>query len=144
LREARISEKLCGKGEHPNLIQIFRHGWFPDRSYYYIDMELGEFSLDRFIAIIKPRRASLKGLSKSARNYLKSNTTVIDHHYGLTLTGILKIMSDITSGIAFIHSRNMVHRDLTPRNGTNDPRFYFCSYCVPSSLLFHNFSLENH
>ena len=84
-------------GSHKNIITIFSHGEFPDKSYAFIDMELCDLSLDE---------------------YIKSNWSVARVDGPPKEARIWDIMTQIANGLSFIHKNKEIHRDLKPNNGT--------------------------
>jgi serine/threonine protein kinase len=74
----------------------------PDSQHYFIDMELCDQSLDRYISDFH-----------STQNTKLQNALKEGH-----ATSIWKIMRDVTDGLSFIHSHLEIHRDLKPQNGT--------------------------
>lgn len=102
--EVRVIDKLNANGGHQNIVTVFSHGWLNDR--YYFDMELCIFNLEDYI--VSNSRETF-GLSK----YFAPSA--MDDELGcLSLWGI---MTQITNGLAYIHSQHELHRDLKPRNG---------------------------
>lgn len=105
-------------------MEMLKHGWFPDQTYYFIDMTLCAFDLHKFIQA---------AYGKSSVEKLTSNTyetialtqaieeirnPLINGSLGsLNFSGIINVMRQITAGIDFIHSHNAIHRDLKPING---------------------------
>ena len=89
--EVKAITELCS---HPNIITVFQYGKLDMTSYYYIDMELCAFSLAEYI-------------NKSAAP-VESRSTTFE---------VWNIMSQLISGVQFIHSMGEVHRDLKPQNG---------------------------
>jgi serine/threonine protein kinase len=94
--EVRAVKRLCMENSHKNVITVMKHGWLLSSddsisSLYYIDMELCDENLDRYM--------------KRARDGL-----------GLGQLEIWDIMLQITKGVAFIHGLDEVHRDLKPKN----------------------------
>jgi hypothetical protein len=47
--EARAIRKLCGQGNHPNIVAVINHGQLPNAPYYFIDMELCDINLHDYI-----------------------------------------------------------------------------------------------
>lgn len=103
LNEFRAIEKLCVKNSSEPLIRVYRFGKLVDSPYFYIDMELCDFSLEIYIYEIGISRAS--GLH-SPRCFPSSRDT----------NSIWVTMRDISEGLAFIHRNSEVHRDLKPTN----------------------------
>jgi serine/threonine protein kinase len=93
--EIRAMTKLCD-GSNENIIEVIRTGDFEDLSYAYIDMELCDLNLEEYIR------------SKWALQPVEGAPSELD---------IWDIMSQISSGIAFVHAKNEIHRDLKPSNG---------------------------
>jgi serine/threonine protein kinase len=94
--EVRAVKRLCMENSHKNVITVMKHGWLLSSddsisSLYYIDMELCDENLDRYM--------------KRAHN-----------GPGLGQLEIWDIVLQITSGVAFIHGLDEVHRDLKPKN----------------------------
>lgn len=105
LNEVRAIENLC-RGSHPNIIQVFLHGWLrPQRPIYFIDMELCDASLGEFIAG-SPRMQTVLNWPKASKDE--------------QIRYLLECFTDhVLSGLVFIHSHDEVHRDLNPRNRTS-------------------------
>jgi serine/threonine protein kinase len=107
LREAHAVDKLSKHGTCEHLVRVIKHAWLPESPYYYIDMELCEFSLDQYI------------LSKSPLTYDLSDNS---RRLGLVfkergIWSVWDIMEQISEGMRYIHASEQVHRDLKPRNG---------------------------
>src|SRR5271154_1812290 len=101
--EIRVLTKLCSNGGHQNIITILQHGWLNKGERYYFDMELCAMSLEDFI-------------SGSYRTALGDDYFQPIHiASGLETFNLWRIMSDITSGLEYIHSLREVHRDLKPQ-----------------------------
>lgn len=94
MNEVRAIDKLC-KHRHENIVTVLRHGWL-NSSYYFFDMELCEMNLEQYISG-------------------ELNTSSVPETYDAT--EILNIITQVTSGLDFIHNHAEVHRDLKPRNG---------------------------
>jgi len=94
--EIRAIDKLCTDTPSQNIVRIFRHGWLKSATrqnsplpMYFIDMELGNYSLDKHI------NDSRDGVNSSQSFYI-----------------LLQVMA----GISFIHRKGMIHRDIKPAN----------------------------
>jgi len=101
--EARALVKLCGGDSHPNLVEIFQHGWLPVSTFYFIDMELCEYDLDEYLRRGKWSLRSVLGNSNIA--------DVLNE-----VIQFLQIAADITNGLLYIHDCDEVHRDVKPTN----------------------------
>jgi len=92
------------------VIEVIKHGWLPrNPSYYYIDMECCTETLEDRIRIM-------------GRNPLVYKGPVVNGQpepaiAWAQLLPVLKIMHQMSSGLAYIHGKGVVHRDLKPRNG---------------------------
>ena len=99
--EKRNITKLASSIPHPNLIHVFRHGVLTTsrppyniRPCYYIDMELGCRGLDNYI---RTRFHSVpQNLPSPAESW--------------------NILSQLASGIEYMHERGVFHRDIKPEN----------------------------
>lgn len=96
--EIRAITKLCD-GKHKHIVEVFRHGEFPDSSHAFIDMELGDVNLEDW----------------NRSNWIIGRTSEYISQSKKTKE-LWNIMAQIADGLAFIHRNNEVHRDLKPRN----------------------------
>lgn len=100
--EIRAIRKLCNN-THKNVVNVFEVGRFRfhDNQYAFIDMQLCDLDLDQYM--------------KSARvvNLVHEDTT---WQFRLRELQICNIMRQISLGIAFIHGKKEVHRDIKPKN----------------------------
>ena len=94
--EVRAIDKLWTDPPSQDIVQIFRHGWLKSATrqnsplpMYFIDMELGQYSLEKCI------KDSTNGVRRGEALY---------------------IMLQVSAGISFIHRKGMIHRDLKPAN----------------------------
>jgi len=94
VNEFRAIEELCMKNSHANIVVVYRYDQLGN--WYYIDMELCEFNLAQ---------------------YIYDFDTAIPMLPALNMTMVLKIMQDVSRGLAFIHQSQKVHRDIKPQNG---------------------------
>ena len=94
LNEFRAIEQLCKQSSHENIVAVYRYDQLG--SWYYIDMELCEFNLAQYIYDFDMADPMLPALN---------------------MTTVLKIMQDVSRGLAFIHQSQKIHRDIKPQNG---------------------------
>lgn len=100
--EVRAIIKLC-KTMHPNIVQVFNDGPLqPDSAYYCIDMELCEFTLERYTSCENVPHLENWRTVRSNPDFPAD---------------VVPIIRDIVNGLVFIHSTHEVHRDLSPQNG---------------------------
>ena len=104
-KEVRAIERLCGPGAHVNIVQVLNHGLLWDFPYYYIDMELCDMNLSDYIQSATPADPS-----KSLPRFIKRGGTD-------SLLQIWTVMSQIASGVEYIHREQQIHRDIKPGNG---------------------------
>ena len=105
-----------------NLVKILKDGWFPDGTYFFIDMELCAFDLADFIQVAYGHPVS--NSSTRVHSQLLSLSHAVEEISSSTsprqlrFSGITNILTQITAGVKFMHSYNAIHRDLKPGNGT--------------------------
>ena len=86
-----------------NIVQVFDHGLLSQYPYYFIDMELCDFNLHDFI-----HRKNHPESSKSIPYFSQRDDSI---------SQIWTIMSQVASGVEYIHRQGQVHRDIKPANG---------------------------
>jgi len=100
--EVRAIKNLCD-GSNENIITVFQYGRLrPAHNIYFIDMEWCDTSLHDYVI----GTVQVPGL------FDWSNATKINQIEYL----VAGIMNNVLNGLVYIHSRNEVHRDLTPQN----------------------------
>lgn len=107
LNEVRAIDKLCNLDTHRNIVQVFRQGPLQSSPYYFFDMEYCPINLEKRI---KDSESLLKPLSTGNGNQDFDTTFK-------SMFKVMRIVADITKGLAFIHSKGEVHRDLKPQKG---------------------------
>jgi serine/threonine protein kinase len=128
LKEVRAVERLCTPGTHKNIVCVFYQGWLSS-SLYFLDMEYCELDLDGWIQ---------RHWSPEVEQKLPHLTGNVPSR--TKMTQIWDVMEDLTKGVAFIHSKSQVHRDLKPRNSNS---FSNTSKADTSPLLWGIPGLEN-
>lgn len=88
----RAITKLCRPGGNKNIIAVFRQGEVQHAAFHYIDMELCDENLER---------------------YMEQHNTGGNR---IMMPEIWNIVMQIANGLTFIHTHKEVHRDLKPRN----------------------------
>jgi len=102
--EVQAIKKLCGPRTHKNIVQILKHGYFQNPLFYYIDMELCDYSLYDCIDPKAPLHPS-----QSIPHFIEGRSA--------TVLQIWEIMAQIAHGVEYIHDQGHIHRDITPKNG---------------------------
>ena len=123
MNEIRAVAKLCLSAGDDHIVAVLRHGPLPNSSYVYLDMELCELNLDQYIR---------KDWDQRMRDKVPQFTTRDELGPAINAAQIWNIMADISSGVAFIHSRGEIHRDLKPRNG----RPLIMNVCLQRTVLY--------
>jgi eukaryotic-like serine/threonine-protein kinase len=98
--EVQAVKALCKEG-HPNVIAVLRIGELRNSQDLFIDMELCDLNLTDYIRGAQPMPPFL----------------VRDQPPPMLARQIWNVMIQITTGVEYLHVRDMVHRDLKPANG---------------------------
>lgn len=104
--ELQVIDKLYRPGVR-NIVAVFGHGEIQAGSLFYLDMELCELDLATFLQ----NKWTSTAWERGPRIQLQSLGPSDE------VTQVRQILTDIVTGIAYIHSQNQVHRDLKPQNG---------------------------
>jgi hypothetical protein len=110
--------KLKGTGISDNIVVVLRNDWLTDSTFYYIDMDQYETSLEQYILGVGPytyersENPRLLGAGSGERG----------------IWNTWDIMEQISSGVVYIHQAKLVHGNLKTRNG-NLISFANCKCC---------------
>ena len=115
--EARVISLFMGIGGHKNIVTITQHGWMkaPSFNYYYIDMELCDFTLETYITHLDGSKA----IGKDEFAHCPPVFIQQVPHPVIRIQNAWTIGVHIARGLEFMHSQERVHRDLNPSNGTD-------------------------
>ncbi|MGE0434446.1 MAG: protein kinase, partial [Planctomycetota bacterium] len=96
-----IEAQVTGQLEHPNIVPVHELGLQADGSLYFTMKFVRGRSLNQILKELR-RRETKEGKDKEMRDY--------------HVTELLEMFLKVCDGVAFAHSRNVVHRDLKPDN----------------------------
>jgi len=102
--EIRAAVKLCRPGAHNNIVAVLDIGEIPMTSFFFLDMELCDLSLDAYIYQRWTARIRDKVPAFVRESPLEQ------------VTEVGQIMTDMTNAVEYIHSHGEIHRDLKPHN----------------------------
>ena len=129
LEKVLIEVGLLNKLSHPNLVS-YRHVWLESVQTsrfgpnvpcaFILQQYCNGGDLQQYIVGKAPAEASNEELKARARRRSKGQTESLDEGVGgirqLSLEEIYSLFRDITSGVAYLHSNELIHRDLKPNN----------------------------
>lgn len=97
-------------------MHVLRSGFFnsPLHPFYFIDMVLCNLNLDDYIRNPESRHVLLAENEEGTTDYGKFVSKTAPIH--IQAQNIWAIMGDIANGLVAIHDKNLVHRDLKPKN----------------------------
>src|SRR5208282_2036491 len=106
--------------EHKNIVSVLKVGNFEQFPFYFtfIDMELCELNLDVYI-----QRRWNDTLRTKVPDLVDVDNMPLQSRRAQTCG----VMKDIANGVAFIHSKGLVHRDLKPQNGIASSEYTYLS-----------------
>jgi serine/threonine protein kinase len=113
-REVQAIRKIW---KHLHIVEVLNHGDLRNTEYYFIDMELCDLNLDKYI-----HRTNLPDPSESIPHFIKNAPPPMKAQQ------IWNIMRQIASGVKYMHTLNVVHRDLKPANGKSFPHNSLIDY----------------
>ncbi|KAM4055985.1 kinase [Hirsutella rhossiliensis] len=129
LEKVLIEVELLAKLSHPNLVS-YRHVWLEDVQLtrfgpsvacaFILQQYCNSGDLHQYVVGSAPREATKEELKARMRRRSKGQAEP-PHHLSqakpqLSFEDIYSFFKDITSGVAYLHAANYIHRDLKPNN----------------------------
>jgi serine/threonine protein kinase len=108
-KEAKAIIKICGPKSHDHIVAVRQIGELRNTRYYFIDMELCDLNLSHYIY-----GTTLPVVSESVPCFIKNAVPP------LKAQQVWNVMLHIASGLQYLHSLCVAHRDLKPDNGAFD------------------------
>jgi serine/threonine protein kinase len=99
--------KLCDPGTHRNIVSVFNRGKIPGQMIWFLDMERCDLNLEVYI---------LRQWTPRLHRTVPFLTGIDICPTSEKINQVGEIIEDIVKGVGFIHSQQMIHRDLKPRN----------------------------
>jgi len=116
--EAEVISSISKSGGHKNIVEVLEHGWLKGSvNVYFIDMELGDFTLADYIHYHSPAPNSsidLGGMQVSMPVFILRGCSLNQR-----IQNMWGIANHIVGGLEFLHMYNHVHRDVKPSNGVS-------------------------
>jgi serine/threonine protein kinase len=133
-------------GQSDAVVQVLGHGWLPKSAgWYFIDMEYCTETLEQRISdmasgvgtsLVRPNpsespqtmvspvidkdppHSTIIQRRDSAPNEPVDEEQMFFDSMFFDWELVMKILQDVTSGLAYLHSKGIVHRDVKPSNGS--------------------------
>lgn len=129
LEKVLVEVGLLNKLSHPNLVS-YRHVWLESTKLtrfgpsvacaYILQQYCNGGDLHQYIIGGAPREATKEELKAQMRRRSKGQAEIPHNIFSgnrqLSFDEIYSLFKDITSGVAYLHSKNYIHRDLKPSN----------------------------
>jgi len=126
LEKVLVEVELLAKLSHPNLVS-YRHVWLEDVQLnrfgpsvacaFILQQYCNEGDLQRYVLGDQPRETTKEELKARIRRRSKGQMEEPrDLRRKLKFDEIFSLFKDITSGLAYLHAANYIHRDLKPNN----------------------------
>ncbi|KAI6781292.1 serine/threonine-protein kinase-like protein [Emericellopsis cladophorae] len=129
LEKVLVEVGLLNKLSHPNLVS-YRHVWLESTRLtrfgpsvacaFILQQYCNGGDLHQYIVGSAPREATTEELKAQMRRRSKGHAErpqdVLGGSRQLSFEEIYSLFRDITSGVAYLHSNNYIHRDLKPNN----------------------------
>jgi serine/threonine protein kinase len=113
--ESLIVSSLGEHGGHSNIVAVLKQGWLVGSGgIYFIDMELGDFTLHDYIEYHSAPSSSIEGipLPPFSAGFVQKSCSQLQRLHNIWIVG-----RDVAGGLQYLHSHGYVHRDLKPSNG---------------------------
>jgi serine/threonine protein kinase len=112
--EIKVLE-LLSETSHPHVVEILGHGRLQAvGKFYVIDMELADLSLAEYIDYLFRNKELPPDITFHDKFGPRVSDASTDRYFVSC-----SISSHIANGLAFLHEKGQVHRDLKPQNGTS-------------------------
>lgn len=129
LERVLVEVELLAKLSHPNLVS-YRHVWLEEAKLstfgpnvvcaYILQQYCNSGDLQRYVVGNAPSMSTKEELKaqmrRKSRGQPEPPRNLADGKSQLTFDEIYSLFRDITSGVAYLHDANYVHRDLKPQN----------------------------